>query len=355
MEEHMEKLGRRAANCHDWKWLEGTKVWTTTDDPEGEEEYLTPACRIVDSPDRYGCARVVIDLGVKVIGRAFASTLVPDFSDPASYGALLRIAREAWGDQSLNPRAAFDTGDKESEPLWIVSAWRTEDPEKFMQRNVEFRAETEAEALVASLEFLSAIRKGMTESRGGQACKAKPTRTEIYEIGRRALACKNWLWMAGMNAWATEDGEMNGERVRVVSYPWNTAERSFDGDKAAERDNERVYVVSSSQLENSLEEIVITVAYYTSALIPDFTDPASKGCLNERVRSAWKCSEKRQLLVLPFENGLFGIVVNERDGEGGDWRRDRDVHPIGGSKEALGNRKFKTEVEALVAALEAAP
>jgi hypothetical protein len=121
--------------------------------------------------------------------------------------------------------------------------------------------------------------------------------------------------------------------------------------------NERIYAVSSSQLDNSVEEIVITVAYYTSTLIPDFSDAATKGCLSERVRSAWRCGEKRQLLVLPFENGLFGIVVNERDGEGDEWRRDSDVHPIGmkgESNAALGNRKFKTEVEALVAALEAA-
>jgi hypothetical protein len=76
--------------------------------------------------------------------------------------------------------------------------------------------------------------------------------------------------MPGMAAWTTENGQTHDERVRLVSLPWKT-----------EDTQERVHVAVT------LERIFIGTVF-TSTLIPDFSDPATLGCLLYLVREVAK-------------------------------------------------------------------
>lgn len=116
---------------------------------------------------------------------------------------------------------------------------------------------------------------------------------ELETLGRRAVACTKWRWMPGM---------------AVVLDTWRG--RIGDG-----------------------EEI-------RGAFVPDLSDPATRGCLLDLVREAWAQPE-------------ISTRYSEYRETGGQW----DV-PTPVDKDGLRNILFfsgKTEAEALVAALEAAP
>jgi len=74
-----------------------------------------------------------------------------------------------------------------------------------------------------------------------------------------------------------------------------------------------------------------------AAALPDLTDPATLGCLLALVREAWadECA-----CVLPIDYGPAGVMWVARLTAGG---------------RSLTERHWPTEVESLVAALEAAP
>jgi hypothetical protein len=121
----------------------------------------------------------------------------------------------------------------------------------------------------------------------------------LEELARRAVACKRWRWMPGMMAIMTEphDGETT---FRVLDY------------------------IGSRE----------TGAPIT--MYPDLTDPATVGCLLALVREAWKKPH-----AYPMANSIGEWIIQQFDEEDGIWR------PL--------SKCFKTEAEALVAALEVAP
>jgi len=115
---------------------------------------------------------------------------------------------------------------------------------------------------------------------------------EFETLARRAVACKHWKWLPGMLAMLEE-------------WSW----RVGNGESAPD------------------------------VCIPDLTDPATRGCLLELVRKAWKQPS-----------------ISTRYSEYQD-RVEWDV-PTPVEQERMRNMAFftgQTEAEALVAALEAAP
>ncbi len=115
---------------------------------------------------------------------------------------------------------------------------------------------------------------------------------ELQDLGRRAVACKHWRCLPGVLA-------DDGHRLSAVDC---------DG--------------------------LHPEAY---GVTPDFSDPATRGCLLELVRDAWG---DLYIYVLNCGEGWFTVCSPAADG--GKWLSGV---PIDGP----------TEAAALVAALEAAP
>jgi hypothetical protein len=92
--------------------------------------------------------------------------------------------------------------------------------------------------------------------------------------------------------------------------------------------------------------------------LPDFQDLATVDCLYDLVSEAWGCNEDRVLAVLEMGNFWCVIVKNRLPTpHKRGWSFDREAHPrpTDEAEPPFGENKFATEVEALVAALEAAP
>ena len=135
------------------------------------------------------------------------------------------------------------------------------------------------------------------------------------ELGRRVVACKGWRWMPGM---ATVQGErvvlMDDDGTLGLAAPWGgtvgvTAVRSF--------------------FDSS------------GACLPDFSDPATLGCLLALVRESEGCAVITSPDYDEDETGCQGLNVT-------GWRAIETVRwmPVG---------EGATEAEALEDALEGAP
>ena len=124
---------------------------------------------------------------------------------------------------------------------------------------------------------------------------------ELTNLARRAVACKGWRWMGGIQ-------DVEGYRLIQVSL--------HDGAFFAVKD--------------------FKAKQYHYPKLPDLTDPATVGCLLMLVREVWK---DRCACVLSIDYGPAGekwvvrLTVNGR---------------------SLTERHWDTEIEALVAALEVA-
>jgi hypothetical protein len=124
--------------------------------------------------------------------------------------------------------------------------------------------------------------------------------------GKRAVACRGWQWMPGMRTL---------DAMRVIHDPDRWPDRP-----CAIREGSWVDTAPPRPLGDHL---------------PDFTDPATLGCLLALVREAWGMST--------------GITVSYSSDEG-LW----GVSWCGATHGGWCGRG-KTEAEALVAALEGAP
>jgi hypothetical protein len=147
----------------------------------------------------------------------------------------------------------------------------------------------------------------------------------LEELGRRAVACKHWRWMPGMLA--TDAG---GNRHRVA---WHDA-----GEK---------HVTTVLQ---DYDDAHVESSVPADAVTPILSDPATLGCLLALVREAWP-HEWHQFMVPIFDGISHWYVGCLMPGT------SRIVMPTRVMKNGLLDAlpPKPTEVEALVAALEAAP
>ncbi len=131
---------------------------------------------------------------------------------------------------------------------------------------------------------------------------------QTQDLARRAVACKHWRWMPGMQ---TQD-------FTRVCYDTGYSARGWD------------------EWDNTCSECDGGIVTLTSACLPEFSDPATLGCLLALVREAWGSP----MLNTVQERGIGWIVADSL------------------CCSMLANSRYyrgQTEAEALVAALEAAP
>jgi hypothetical protein len=126
--------------------------------------------------------------------------------------------------------------------------------------------------------------------------------SDKIELAKRAIACKNWIWMPGMRT-------QSGLRVVVTWEAYNTAS------------------VLSDQIDDARSEGVSLAKE-----LPELTDSATLGCLLALVREAWG---------MPT-----GITVTYSSDEG-SWGVSWSGATHGGWC-----GRGKTEAEALINALE---
>lgn len=182
----------------------------------------------------------------------------------------------------------------------------------------------------------------------------------IEQLARRAAACKHWHWRVGMAALAANnrarlflpncDLPIRGEvGVRLISPAYSEARYAFSEDEMVRRAHEKAYVTmltESDENEDGTDNEDDTSRCWAIGfthlehLLPDFHDTVTATCLLQVVRSAW-----RQPTIVSR--------CSEYEGSGIEW----DVH-VSVEDNGMLNVVFfkaKTEIEALVLALEAAP
>lgn len=131
------------------------------------------------------------------------------------------------------------------------------------------------------------------------------------DLARRAVECKHWRWMPGM---LTQHGRICGAGYLV----------SDDIDEGGQP-----YVDCTDTIED------------WSDLLPDLADPATVGCMLALVRDSWGWPN-----AFVCDDGVAWYLTI---GEPGTVARFY-LWPKADDRE-----KYDTEIEALVAALEAAP
>jgi hypothetical protein len=136
---------------------------------------------------------------------------------------------------------------------------------------------------------------------------------KLRDLGRRAIACRGWKWMDGML-----DGAQSGWRYDAQLNGFLVCDETNIGDVTA------IDAFLESVEPNSL---------------PDLSDPATLGCLLALVRSALKDDT---VYVRYFPDDDVWCV--------GSGKLVASLLVVNGK-----NAEGKSEAEALIAALEAAP
>lgn len=144
---------------------------------------------------------------------------------------------------------------------------------------------------------------------------------------RRVVACRQFQWIPGMIVMTTKGARPKAaidptQRMRVLDV---VVVHKVE----YRRDNTRHMVAKELVLDFRQGCSCDPLVGMTNACFPDFTDPATVGCLLAMVREAWG---KLELYCAPVGDGKWAVKVREDRLITGD-----------------------SEAEALVAALEDAP
>lgn len=211
--------------------------------------------------------------------------------------------------------------------------------------------------------------------------------TDFETLARRAVACKHWHWRMGMAAIAANDRArlflpncdlpIQGEdSVRLISPVYSEARYAFCENRGVQRAHEKAYVAmltdseehdwcgekdDDSQVafihrngenEDDCSNLWAVGFTHLVNLIPDFHDTVTARGLLQVVRAAW-CLDSlhTRLGVDGWEvRDTYTTVVDEKPTTivcGMDWKgRGGAIDP---------NGSYNSEIEALVAVLEAAP
>ena len=138
---------------------------------------------------------------------------------------------------------------------------------------------------------------------------------EQAALSRRAVACRGWRWMPGM--------QTDSKFARVVTVDIDSG-------------------VACAAEEGASEDDCYAVWLDGVPVLPDLTDPATLGCVLALVREAW--AAPRALVRLSANGKSFHVFDVDRVTTGGNW-----------AAFLCGDHRIQTEAEALVAALESAP
>jgi hypothetical protein len=164
---------------------------------------------------------------------------------------------------------------------------------------------------------------------------------EQKALSRRAVACKGWRWMPGMNALGRLDLVGGALRVHGVGRTSVGVELQGGAFDWRQRTDGRWLCLHVGDVIGSPCEV-----------LPDLSDPATLGCLLALVREAWRCPTvyTRQSTVRRVSDGALAWEVC-------DLYLDAEAcRALGVPREgSVGSWGHGSEAEALVAALEAAP
>jgi hypothetical protein len=286
MNDHLEKLGLRAVACAGWRWEDGMKAIV----PSSHEGGTGYTHRLAE-----GEAERHINVGY------------PDLSDMATLGCLLALVREAWEVPDL---AAIRSTFKDGSVVWSIpmtAAFKVE-----LGLTGEYLGgATEAEALVAALEAADS--------------------PSILNLARRAVACKKWRWMNGMQIGTTEHMLSLDAKGGIPTHYGVGRILGITSGQPDVRDGTPIVRMYSNW----------TVAHREDGPLPDLTDPATLGCLLHLVREAW--SDPMATL----------FAWTSQDNPDASW--SMSLNPPGRTPDESHEYWGDTEAEVLVAALEAAP
>ena len=199
------------------------------------------------------------------------------------------------------------------------------------------------------------------------------------ELGRRAVACRHWRWLPGMTyvfedaseaegpCWEdhSDDEECGGgrhwsERCAEEYTAWRmpTPVYTYKGDRwhdgwacyaeSVLRGARTVDLPGTKFNPYSFEDFDYVGGFHDNTAIgfPDFTDPATLGCLLALVREAWQDPTIGAVQASDYKTKVPNLTIPSRS----HWLVMR-AGPVGLDVHNRGT----TEAEALVKALEAAP
>lgn len=157
---------------------------------------------------------------------------------------------------------------------------------------------------------------------------------EQIALARRVVACRGWRWMPGMRA----VGKFPNYPVRIHGFGENVQ----DPDDMLAADTWLPWQQPMEYGDHT----------YDGPYLPDLSDAATLGCILALVREAWRCPTAyvRQGTTRRVSDGVLAWEVCDL------WLDAEACRALGVDRQgSVGSWGHGSEVEALVAALEAAP
>lgn len=258
--EEFKELGLRAVACKHWQWLPGMRA-------------------LHDS-----------GAGLRMVTtRAKLDDCWPDFEDSKTFDLLVDVVRQAWDD----PDAGFTNFHEDGPPWYLASSRRIASQWEF-----EFKGNSRPEACVRALEYCT---KPVTETpREVAPEREKPMPTEeekerasreLKELGLRAVACRHWQWLSGMQAvngdgnpvrvtllesWSIpslegywpdlQDFDTCGRMLALVRHVWGNPDADFSDSDPRRFEASRSHTFEARQYTSTIERHTAEIAVYVRAL-----------------------------------------------------------------------------------------